>query len=365
MFDLADEAERAGRDPVRLEVGEPDFDTPEHVTEAAVTAMRGGATHYTSNAGLPELREAIADTLDAEYGVEQTPDEILVTTGGMEALHLAVLATVERGEELLIPTPAWPNYWTQARLADAEPVEVPMTAPDYDLDAERVIDRMGPDTAAVVLCSPSNPTGRVADPDEVRAIVDAAAERDAYVISDEVYGALTYDRDPEGVASMTGNPEHVLTVGSCSKAFAMTGWRVGWLAGTADVVDEATKVRESTTCCAPVMAQHAALAALTGPRDPVERMYEAFRERRDYVADRLEDADGVTAPRPEGAFYAFLEPETDEASLPLAKRLLEEGDVVLAPGDGFGEAGRGRLRLSFANSLERLELGLDRIEATI
>ena len=365
MFDLADEAERAGRDPVRLEVGEPDFDTPEHVTEAAVDAMRSGATHYTSNAGLLELREAIADTLAAEYGVLQDPDEIVVTTGGMEALHLAVLATVPAGEELLIPSPAWPNYWTQARLADANPVEVPMAAPDYDLDAGRVIDRMGPDTAAVVVCSPSNPTGRVAEADEVRAIVEAAAEHDAYVISDEVYGALTYDRDPEGVASMTGNPEHVLTVGSCSKAFAMTGWRVGWLAGTSEIVDEATKVRESTTCCAPTMAQHAALAALTGPRDPVDRMYEAFRERRDYVADRLADMDGVTAPRPEGAFYAFLNPDTDEASLPLAKRLLEEGDVVLAPGDGFGEAGRGQLRLSFANSLERLELGLDRIEATI
>ncbi|QLG60455.1 pyridoxal phosphate-dependent aminotransferase [Halorarum salinum] len=365
MFDLADEAERAGRDPVRLEVGEPDLDTPEHVIEAAVAALRGGETHYTSNAGLPELRAAIADALDAEYGVRQEPDEVVVTTGGMEALHLAVLATVGQGEELLIPTPAWPNYWTQARLADATPVEVPMPAPEYDLDAERVVDRMGPDTAAVVLCSPSNPTGRVADPDEVRAVVDAAAEHDAYVLADEVYGALTYDSDPEGIASMAGNPEHVLTVGSCSKAFAMTGWRVGWLAGAADVVDEATKVRESTTCCAPTMAQHAALAALTGPRDPVDRMYEAFRERRDYVADRLADMDGVTAPRPEGAFYAFLDPETDEASLPLAKRLLEEGDVVLAPGDGFGEAGRGQLRLSFANSLERLELGLDRIEATI
>ncbi|WP_313692193.1 pyridoxal phosphate-dependent aminotransferase [Halorarum halobium] len=365
MFDLADEAERAGRDPVRLEVGEPDFDTPEHVTEAAFDAARGGATHYTSNAGLPALREAIADTLAAEFGVRRTAGEVVVTTGGMEALHLAVLATVGPGEDLLIPSPGWSNYWTQARLADANPVEVPMPAPDYDLDAERVIDRMGPDTAAVMLCSPSNPTGRVADPDAVRAIVETAAEHDAYVVSDEVYGALTYDRDPESTASMTGNPEHVLTVGSCSKAYAMTGWRVGWLAGTSDVVDEATKVRESTTACAPSMAQHAAIAALTGPQEPFEAMHEAFRERRDYVDDRLADMDGVTAPRPEGAFYAFLDPETDEASLPLAERLLDEGGVVLAPGDGFGEAGRGQLRLSFANSLARLEEGLDRIEATI
>ncbi|SHG39449.1 pyridoxal phosphate-dependent aminotransferase [Halobaculum gomorrense] len=365
MFDLAQELEREGRDLVRLEVGEPDFDTPEHVLDAACAAARGGHTHYTSNAGLPELRGAISDTLDREYGVRHAPDEILTTTGGMEALHLAVLATAEPGSEVLIPSPSWPNYWTQAKLADATPVEVPMAAPDYDLDAERVTERMGADSSLVILCSPSNPTGRVADPDEVRAVVDAAAEHDAYVVADEVYAKLTYDRDLTGAAALTGHPEHVLTVGSCSKTYAMTGWRVGWLAGDSAVVDEATKVRESTTACTGSVAQHAAIAALTGPQEPVEEMYEAFRERRDYVADRLADMDGVTAPRPEGAFYAFLDPDTDEASLPVAKRLCREAGVVLAPGDGFGEAGAGQLRLSFANSMDRLEEGLDRIEAAL
>ncbi len=358
MFDLA---QATGGDLVRLEVGEPDFDTPDHATEAAVAAARGGETHYTSNAGLPELRAAISETLEGEYGVRHGPEEVVVTTGGMEALHLAALCTLSPGGECVIPTPGWPNYFAQARLADARPVEVPMPYP-FDLDADRVVEAMSEDTDAVVLCSPSNPTGRVFDPDAVRAVVEAAADHDAYVVADEVYAALTHDRDPTGIAALTGHPDHVLTVGSCSKSHAMTGWRVGWLAGPPEIVDEATKIREATTASTSSVGQHAALAALTGPQGPVEEMHAAFRERRNYVADRLDDMSGVDAPRPEGAFYSFLDPETDERSLPLAKRLLREEGVVLAPGEGFGEAGEGRLRLSFANSMDRLEEGLDRLE---
>ncbi|GAB7013939.1 pyridoxal phosphate-dependent aminotransferase [Halolamina salina] len=363
MFDLA---EAADRDLVRLEVGEPDFDTPEHIVDAAAEAARAGETHYTSNAGLPELREAISETLDREYDVRYDPEQFVVTNGGMEALHLAVLSVLGAGEELLIPSPSWPNYWTQARLADGVPVEIPMPEETgYALDAERVIERMGEETGAVVLCSPANPTGQLHDPDEMRAVVDAAAEHDAYVIADEVYLGLTYDRDPVGLAALTDHPEHVLTVGSCSKTYAMTGWRVGWLGGPQEMIDEVTKIHESTTACAGSVAQHAAIAALTGPQEPVEEMYDAFAERREYVADRIESIDGVSAPTPDGAFYAFLDVDLPGSSLDIAKRLLREQDVVLAPGDGFGEAGEGKLRLSFANSLEQLEKGLDGIEAAV
>lgn len=361
LFDLA---EKQGGDLVRLEVGEPDFATPDHVTEAAFDATRRGETGYTPNAGIPQLREAVVDTLDREYGAQYAPDEVVVTTGGMEALHLAALCVLEPGSDLLIPTPGWPNYWTQARLADANPREVPMPYP-YDLDADRVIEATGPETGAVVLCSPSNPTGRVASPDAIRAVVDAAREHDAYVLADEVYASLTYDRDPVSTAALTGHPDHVLTVGSCSKSHAMTGWRVGWLAGPRGVVDEATKIRESTTACTSTVAQHAALAALTGPQTPLREMYAAFAERREYVADRLDAMEGVTAPRPEGAFYAFLDPEGYDDSMALAKRLVREAGVVLAPGSGFGDAGSGKLRLSFANSMERLEEGLDRLETAL
>ena len=359
LFDLA---EQTDGDLVRLEVGEPDFDTPAHVKEAAVAAIEAGETNYTSNAGLPDLRVAIAETLAREYGHSYGADDVLVTTGGMEALHLACLAVLEPGDDLLIPSPGWPNYWTQARLADATPVEVPMDFP-YDLDADRVIDRMGPDTGAVMLCSPSNPTGRVFEDAAVARVIEAAREHDAYVIADEVYAALTYDRDPTGMATLVDDSEHVITIGSCSKAYAMTGWRVGWLATDSSVVDEATKIRESTTASTPTPSQHAALAALEGPQTPVREMQAAFRERRDYVTDRLAAMDGVEAPRSQGAFYAFLNPEGYDDSMALAKNLVTEAGVVLAPGSGFGDAGEGKLRLSYANSLDRLETGLDRLDA--
>ena len=363
MFDLA---EATDRDLVRLEVGDPDFDTPAHVVDAAAEAARSGATHYTPNAGLPETRRAISDAMADDYGVEHDVDEIAVTVGGMEALHLATLSVVGPGEELLYPGPAWPNYETQAYLAEGRPVEVPMSAADgFALDADRLTDRMGPETAAVVLTTPSNPTGRVFDPDEIRTVVEAAADCGAYVIADEVYAGLTYDREPRGIAALTDHPEHVLTVGSCSKTYAMTGWRLGWLAGDRTVLDEVVKIHESTTACASSVAQHAAIEALTGPQEPFEEMYEAFEHRRDYVAERIETIDGLSAPRPEGAFYAFLDPDVDADSLPFAKYLLTNHGVVLAPGSGFGTAGEGRLRLSFANSMDRLETGLDRLEAGI
>ena len=359
LFDLA---QRTDGDLVRLEVGEPDFDTPAHVKEAAVAAIERGETNYTSNAGLPALRTAIADTLAREYGHSYGAGDVLVTTGGMEALHLACLSVLEPGDDLLIPSPGWPNYWTQAQLADATPVEVPMAFP-YDLDADRVIDRMGPDTGAVMLCSPSNPTGRVFTDETVAGVIEAAREHDAYVIADEVYAALTYDRDPTGMATLVDDSEHVITIGSCSKAYAMTGWRVGWLATESSVVDETTKIRESTTASTPTPSQHAAIAALEGPQAPVREMQTAFRERRDYVTDRLAEMDGVEASRSQGAFYAFLDPEGYDDSTALAKALVTEAGVVLAPGAGFGDAGEGKLRLSYANSLDRLETGLDRLDA--
>jgi len=363
MYDLA---ERTEGDLVRLEVGEPDFDTPEHVIDAAASAARDGETHYTPNAGIRECRQAIRDAMAEDYGVEHDVEEVVVTVGGMEALHLAMLSVVSPGEEVLYPGPAWPNYENQAFLADGKPVEVPMPVETgYDLDADRLLAEMGPETAAVVLTTPSNPTGQVFDPDAVRAVVEAAADRGAYVIADEVYAGLTYDRDPRGIAALTGHPEHVLTVGSCSKTYAMTGWRVGWLAGDRSVIDEVIKIHESTTACASSVAQHAAIEALTGPQEPFEEMYDAFERRRDYVAERIAGIDGLSAPRPEGAFYAFLDPEGVTDSLAFAKFLLREHGVVLAPGSGFGEAGQGKLRLSFANSMARLETGLDRIAAGI
>ncbi|NHN43321.1 aminotransferase class I/II-fold pyridoxal phosphate-dependent enzyme [Halorubellus sp. JP-L1] len=360
MYDLA---ESHDGDLVRLEVGEPDFDTPAHVVDAALAAARDGDTHYTPNAGTVSCRRAISGMLAERDGLDYGVDELCVTVGGMEALLLAVLATVGPGEELIAPGPTWPNYETQAALADGTFTEVEMPAETgYDLDPDLVVDAMSDDTAAVVLTTPNNPTGRTFDPEDCQRVVDAAADHDAFVIADEVYLSLAYDDQARAIAEYADQPEHVLTVGSCSKAYAMTGWRLGWLAGDADLLERIVTVRESTTACPSSVAQAAAVAALTGPQEPFEEMYAAFEARRDLVYDRIQEIEGVSCPRPEAAFYVFLDPGVDDA-LALAKYLLREHGVVLAPGSGFGAAGEGRLRLSFANSMERLDEGLDRLEA--
>ena len=364
MFDLAEEYDG---DPIRLHVGVPDFNTPEHVIDAAAAAARDGETQYTVNRGIPELREAIADTMARENGVEYAPEQVTVKTGAMEALSLAILAVAGPGDEVVVPTPAWPNYVNHAQIAGATPVEVPLPADDgFDLDPELVGDAITDDTAAVILTSPSNPTGRVYDEEAMREVVDVAADHDAYVVADEVYGRRTNDRDFRGMASYVEHPERVLTIGSCSKTYAMTGWRLGWLAGPEAVVEAVTSLGESTTACPSSVSQQAALAALTGPQDPVAEMKAAFEERRDFVVERVADMPVVSCPRPEGAFYAFLDvSDLPGTSFEIAERLLSEYGVVTAPGDGFGDAGEGYLRLSFANSLDRIEAGLDRVEELV
>jgi aspartate aminotransferase len=365
MYDLA---EAHDGDLVRLEVGEPDFDTPERVTEAAFDAARGGATHYTENAGMPELRAAIADRIAADHGVSVDPAEgVVVTAGGMEALHLAMLTVVGPSEEVVVPSPAWPSYDQQARLADGRVVGAPLAAEDgFALDPDRVAAAMGPDTAAVVVNSPCNPTGQVFAADAIRAVAEAAAAHDAYVVADEAYKPLTYDGPERGIQEMVDDPDRVLTVGTCSKAYAMTGWRLGWLAGPPDVLDQVAKIHEATSSCASSVAQHAAIEALTGPQEPLREMRAAFERRRDLLVDRIAEIPHVSCPRPDGAFYAFVDVSAlPGSSMDVAKRLLREEGVVTAPGEGFGEAGAGRVRVSFANSADRIEAGMDGLAAMV
>ncbi len=364
LFDLA-----SGRDVddlVHLELGEPDFPTPEHVVEAAVTAARDGRTTYTPNAGIRPLRRAVADRLHTR-DVDADPDRVVVTTGGVEALYLTLLTATDPGDEVVVPTPAWPNPLSQARLANADPVEVPLSPDDgFAFDADRVIDAITDRTGAVVLTSPSNPTGRVFDVSSMERVVEAAANHDAYVIADEVYHELTYERSQPSLAAVTDYPDRVVTVDSCSKTYAMTGWRVGWLSGPEPVTSAVTKIHESTTSCVNTPAQHAAVAALTGPDAPVREMRAAFERRRDAIVDRIRNLPNISMTRPEGAFYAFVDVSAlPGSSMDIAERLLFEYDVVAAPGSAFGDAGEGFLRFSFANDLKRIELGLDRFERMV
>lgn len=362
MFALAEEQ---GGDLVRLEIGEPDFDTPEHIIEAATDAAREGNTHYTSGRGVPELREAIAEKSAREHDIEFDPtNEIMVTTGAMEAICLALLTVSAPDSDVIIPTPAWPNYIIQTHIADANPVQVAMPSDrGFELDPDRVIDAMSDDTSAVILNSPSNPTGRIHERDAIETVIEAAADHDAYVIADEVYSSLTFEGEPRSMVADLDDRDNVFVVNSCSKQYAMTGWRAAWLAGPESLIDNAVKLHPGTTLCTSTPSQYAAIAALTGPQEPIADMYDAFAERRDYVAKRVAELPEVTSAKPEGAFYAFLDMSAVRgSSFDIAKRLLKEYDVVTVPGDGFGPGGEDYIRISFANSLERIGLGFDRIE---
>lgn len=360
MFDLAQEYD--DKDLVHMEIGEPDFDTPAHIIEAATDAVKNGATHYTSNAGLPALREAVANDITVDHQYDPKTN-VIITAGAMEALALAFLTLVNPGDEVVVPTPAWPNYHTQTMMAGGKYVDVPLDGSEgFALETERIVDAITDDTAVVMLTTPSNPTGQVYEGEAAARVVTAAAEHNAVVIADEVYKDLIYDGNHRSVADSATHPEYVVTLGSCSKTYAMTGWRVGWLAGPKSIIDEAMKFHESVVACAPAVSQHAALAALTGDRSPVQEMYDIFQARRDFLVERVTDLPSISCPVPEGAFYAFLDMSViDRDSTTIAKCLLEEYGVVTAPGIGFGSNTDNHLRISFANNQDRLGEGFDRI----
>lgn len=366
MFALAEQYD-GEEELVRLEIGEPDFHTPAHIVDAAAAAAKAGATHYTPNAGLLELRQAIAGKMAADNDVEFDPvSEIVVTNGAMEAIYLGLLATVDPGERVVLPTPCWPNYFMQVQLVGAEPVKVPLPAESgFELDPEPVVEAIDGRTAAVLLNSPNNPTGRLYDREGIRAVAEAAADHGAVVIADEVYEGLIYEGDPASAATYVDHPENVLVVNACSKKYAMTGWRLGWLAGESGVIDAAVKFHQATTSSASSVSQMAALEAITGDQAPIHEMKAAFQERRDYVVGRVEEIPGISCPRPEGAIYAFLDVGSlDGSDFDVAKRLLTDYGVVTVPGEGFGAEGA-HIRISTATSLDQLEMGLDRIEAMV
>lgn len=359
MFERAQELD----DVVRLEIGEPDFDTPQHVIEAAADAASAGATHYTSTYGLPELRIAIAEKVRRDNDIPVDSDGIIVTNGGIEALALALLAVVDPGSEVVIPTPEWANYAAQVELAGGKPVSVPLDPADgFGLDSQRVVERISDDTAAVVLCRPTNPTGRVYDEESVRAIVESASDHQAYVVADEVYERLTYEGSRTSAAAL-GEPEWVLSVNSFSKGYAMTGWRLGWLAGATDVIEAAQVIRQQFSLCSSSVAQHAGVAALTGPQEPFEAMVDTYEARRRYALDRIANIPKLRCVAPEGAFYLFCDASAiPGTSMEIATQLLEQDGVSVTPGSAFGECGEGYLRLSYATSRSELASGFDRIE---
>jgi aspartate aminotransferase len=338
------------KEDINLALGQPDFDTPAHIKAAAARALEAGHTAYTPNAGIPELREAIAAKLKRENRVSVEPERVLVTAGASEALHLALMALVNPGDEVLIPDPGFVSYAPLTRAAGGRPVGVPLRG-DLTLNREALEGAVTRKTRVVVVDSPANPTGAVEAPEDLKALAELAEERDLILISDEVYERFIYDGEHASPARWA--PENVVTVNAASKTYAMTGWRLGFAAGPPEVVDGMLRLHCYIQACASSIAQHAALAAYTGPGDAVAEMRERFRKRRDFVLGALENA-GIPCPRPRGAFYAFPEVgDGDAFSVEAAKR-----EVRVVPGSAFGRRGKRHIRISYAVSEEKLERGM-------
>lgn len=359
-----EELRRAEADVIDLGPGEPDFDTPEPVRRAGISAIEAGRTKYTQAGGIPELREAIVARYRRDYGVSYAGDEVVVAAGAKQALFSLALALFDEGDEVLIPVPYWVTYPEVVRLCGAEPVFVPTDPADgFHLRPEAVAERIGPRTKALIVNSPCNPTGALLDPSELEALVELARAHDFYVIFDEAYEAIVYERGPFSAAPL--KDEHVIVVGSLSKSHAMPGWRIGWALGPREVIRTVTAIQSHSITHPASVSQYAALVALEEPWDRVRRMVSELRRRRDLAAEALNRIPGVECPVPEGAFYLF--PDVSRYlggdTVALARTLLEEAHVAVVPGEAFGWPGR--VRISLTCPQERLVEAISRIAATL
>ena len=350
---------------IYLNIGEPDFGTPDHIREAAKEAISKGYTHYTPDAGIPELREAIAEKESAK-GVDISPEQVLVTPGSTGGIYSAVMATVNPGDEVLLADPWYPGYRRAVQLAGGRLVGIPTRDEEgFSLNPDVVNELASSGRAKlIIVASPNNPTGALYSREVLRAIAEIAVDRGLWVLSDEVYEKFVYEgREFVSMLEFPGMEEHAIIVNSFSKTYAMTGWRVGYAVGPKEVIEEMGKVNLATAVCVTSIAQYAALAALKGPQDCVERMVREYDERRSLVVRMMRDIPGVKFAKPYGAFYVF--PNVEQLGMPsedLAKFLAREARVVVSPGyPHFGPGGRGHIRISYSTSKGRLEEAMRRI----
>lgn len=359
FFDLVS----ASKDIITLGVGEPDFVTPWHVREACVYSLERGFTRYTSNSGTPELREAISGYLNDHFQVAYDPkDEILVTVGGSEAIDLALRALIVPGDEILIPEPCYISYSPITSIGGGIPVGIETFAKDdFKLKADQLAAKITPKSKVLVLSYPSNPTGGIMGYEDWLPIAKLVEQHDLIVISDEIYAELTYGGKHVSFASLPGMKERTILVSGFSKAFAMTGWRMGYACGHPDLISAMLKIHQYTVMCAPVMGQVAALEALTNGLGEKDRMVDSYNQRRRLVVQGLRDI-GLECHEPQGAFYAFPSiKSTGLSSDEFAQRLLVEAKVAAVPGNVFGLGGEGYLRCSYATSVAQLNEALHRM----
>lgn len=370
VFDRVAEQERLSGEPVvKLTVGEPDFDSPAHVIEAAMDSLRAGGTRYTPNAGIVELREAVARHFGQRWGRDVLPENVMITAGGNEALLLAMSVILDPGDEVLVPDPAYPNYLGQAHLLKAQTVRIPLEPSDgFRLAAELVEPMIGPRTKLLVLNSPSNPLGTVIAPQELEKLVELAERHGIYILSDEVYDRIVFSaqvgvQQVTSVAQVRPNLGRTLVVNSLSKSHAMTGWRLGFVIADARLVAPMPRLQEGIVGCLPEFVQRAGVAALDGPDASTQDMLATYERRRDRLIRGVTDL-GLGYVRPDGAFYLFVDVRgTGLTSAEFTDRLLHEQRVAVVPGTAFGEAGEGFVRLSYAAGEETIDRALEGIGA--
>ena len=360
--------ERNGETVIHFEIGRPDFDTPEYIKKAAIESLNAGDVFYTSNFGTMELRQAIADKLRRENGLDYKATEILVTAGLSEAVF-AVLATIlEEGDEILVPDPVWLNYINVPNLLNAVPVTYALREENgYQLDLAEVRSKITPKTRAIVIVTPNNPTGGVLSRETLEALAKVAVENDLLVISDEVYERLIYDGEQHvSIASLPGMKERTFTMNGMSKAYSMTGWRLGYVAAPEAYLPAINKFHQHNTTCAVSFGQSAAVVALREEGDEVKEMVKEYQRRRDYAVKAINAIDGLSCLCPKGAFYIFINCKAlGMKSAALADYLLDNAKIALVPGDVFGPGGEGYLRMSFANSYENIVEGCRRLAEAV
>jgi aspartate aminotransferase len=365
VSDRARQLKAQGIDVVDLGGGDPDFITPEHIRTAATEAMNAGDTHYVASAGIPALRQAIADKLRTDNGIEVDPSGgVIVTPGGKQALFEATLAFVEPGVDVMIPEPAWVSYGPMVELAGGTVVPVALNPDDnWRLTSEPLGDAWTPATRILLINSPNNPTGRVLDEAELAVIAAFAQERDLLVFSDEMYEKILYDGQRHtSIATLPGMAERTLVFNGLSKAYAMTGWRLGYVAGPRSFLQQIEKVHSHSVTCATSFVQQAGVVALSGPQEFISQMVAAWDRRRRKLSEQLSAVNGIACPLVEGAFYAFADIRgTGMTSTQAADLFLQEAHVAVTPGVAFGTAGEGHVRLSFATSDELLDVAAGRI----
>lgn len=363
MFDKA-----AGMsDVINLGIGEPDMTTPAIIIEAGMKALMAGHTHYTPNAGILELREAVAENL-SNQGLKYDPrTEIMITTGGMGGLSLSLMVMLEPGDEVLIQDPQWLNYFSQVRFFGGVPVPVPVKEEDgFAITADAIAARITDKTKILMLNSPNNPTGAVLDLDELHRIAELAQRHDLIVLSDEVYSTIVYDDTRHvSIATLDGMRDRTIVINSFSKSYAMTGWRIGYAAGNQYLIDKMIRLQENVVACVSSSAQYGAIAALKHPELALE-MTALYRKRRNLVVEGLQSINGISCLKPKGSFYVFAGIAgvgVDEATF--ANELLEKQHTVVIPGSAFGDHGRDYVRICYANSEENLSRAIERIQGYV